>query len=83
MQFHFADHILDVTRRELRRSGEIDRMEPQMFDLLVHLIYNRDRVVTKDDLLYSAMGGEPSPNRLDQPKERRPQGGRRQRRHSG
>ena len=57
MQFHFADHILDVTRRELRRSGESIALEPQVFDLLVHLICNRDRVVTKDDLLDSVWGG--------------------------
>ena len=57
MQFHFADHVLDVTRRELRRSGESIALEPQVFDLLVHLIRNRDRVVTKDDLLDSVWGG--------------------------
>jgi TolB-like protein len=57
MQFHFADHVLDVTRRELRRSGQSIALEPQVFDLLVHLIYNRNRVVTKDDLLDSVWGG--------------------------
>ena len=57
MQFHFADHVLDVARRELRRSGELIALEPQVFDLLVHLIRNRDRVVTKDDLLDSVWGG--------------------------
>jgi DNA-binding winged helix-turn-helix (wHTH) protein len=57
MQFHFADHVLDVARRELRRSGGPIALEPQVFDLLVHLIHNRDRVVTKDDLLNSVWGG--------------------------
>ena len=57
MQFRFADHVLDVARRELRRSGESIALEPQVFDLLVHLIHNRDRVVTKDDLLNSVWGG--------------------------
>ncbi len=57
MQFRFADHVLDVARRELRRSGESIALEPQVFDLLVHLIHNRDRVVTKDDLLDSVWGG--------------------------
>jgi TolB-like protein/tetratricopeptide (TPR) repeat protein len=49
--------VLDVARRELRRSGERVTLEPQVFDLLVHLIRNRDRVVTKDDLLASVWGG--------------------------
>jgi DNA-binding winged helix-turn-helix (wHTH) protein len=57
MQFQFADHVLDVARRELRRSGEPIALEPQVFDLLVHLISNRDRVVTKDDLVDSVWGG--------------------------
>ena len=57
MQFCFDDHALDVARRELRRSGELVDLEPQVFDLLVHLIRNRDRVVSKDDLLNSVWGG--------------------------
>ena len=57
MQFCFDDHVLDVARRELRRSGELVDLEPQVFDLLVHLIRNRDRVVSKDDLLNSVWGG--------------------------
>jgi TolB-like protein len=57
MQFRFADHVLDVACRELRRSGEPIALEPQVFDLLVHLIRNRDRVVDKDDLLESIWKG--------------------------
>jgi TolB-like protein len=57
MQFCFADHVLDVTLRELRRGGAPVAVEPQVFDLLVHLIDNRDRVVTKEDLLNSVWGG--------------------------
>jgi TolB-like protein len=50
LQFHFANHQLDTNRRELRRGGEIVAVEPQVFDLLVHLVRHRDHVVTKDDL---------------------------------
>jgi TolB-like protein len=57
MQFCFAGHVLDVALRELRRGGVPIAVEPQVFDLLVHLIRNRDRVVTKDDLLNSVWGG--------------------------
>src|SRR5215469_10302104 len=57
MQFRFSDHILDVERRELRRNGQLVPMEPQVFDLLLHLLRNRDRVVTKDDLLTAVWAG--------------------------
>ena len=51
MQFVFADHTLDTDRRELRRGPEVVAVEPQVFDLLVYLVQNRDRVVSKDDLI--------------------------------
>lgn len=57
MQFLFADHILDPDRRELRRGCEPIAVEPQVFDLLIHLIRNRDRVVSKDDLIASVWDG--------------------------
>src|SRR5262245_10576206 len=40
-----------MARRELLRAGEIVRIEPQVFDLLVHLIQHRDRVVSKEELI--------------------------------
>jgi DNA-binding winged helix-turn-helix (wHTH) protein len=51
VQFLFEDHALDIDRRELRRGVQQIPVEPQVFDLLVYLVQNRDRVVTKDDLL--------------------------------
>ena len=57
MQFLFAGHILDKDRRELRRDGETVAIEPQVFDLLIYLIENRDRVVSKDDLIASVWNG--------------------------
>jgi TolB-like protein/tetratricopeptide (TPR) repeat protein len=55
--FAFGDHELDIERRELRRGGAPVAIEPQVFDLLVHLIRNRERVVTKDDLIETIWGG--------------------------
>src|SRR5690242_3029006 len=49
--------MLDVDRRELRRGVEAISVEPQVFDLLVYLVENRDRVVTRDDLIASVWGG--------------------------
>jgi TolB-like protein len=57
VQFLFDDHTLDVDRRELRRGSERISVEPQVFDLLVYLVQNRERVVSKDDLIASVWGG--------------------------
>src|SRR3984885_1900582 len=57
MQFLFADYILDTDRRELRRGSQPIAVEPQVFDLLVYLMHNRDRVVSKDDLIASVWKG--------------------------
>ena len=51
MQFYFENHILDLNRRELRRGSNLISLEPQVFDLLTYLMQNRDRVVSKDDLI--------------------------------
>ena len=57
MEFVFGDYRLDVDRRELRRGAELIAIEPQVFDILVYLLQNRERVVSKDDLLASVWGG--------------------------
>jgi TolB-like protein len=57
LRFLFSDHALDTARRELSRGGEQIALEPQVFDLLVYLLQNRERVVSKDDLLASVWGG--------------------------
>ena len=57
MQFVFGDYALDVSRRELRRGSGLIAIEPQVFDLLVYLLQNRERVVSKDDLLEAVWGG--------------------------
>ena len=57
VQFCFADHTLDTERRELYRGSEPIAVEPQVFDLLIYLMENRHRVVSKDDLIASVWGG--------------------------
>jgi TolB-like protein len=57
VQFLLENHVLDVDRRELRRGEELITVEPQVFDLLVFLVQNRDRVVSKDDLIKGVWGG--------------------------
>jgi pimeloyl-ACP methyl ester carboxylesterase/DNA-binding winged helix-turn-helix (wHTH) protein len=48
---------LDSSLRELFAAGRPVHVEPQVFDLILHLIQNRDRVVSKDDLLANVWGG--------------------------
>jgi DNA-binding winged helix-turn-helix (wHTH) protein len=57
VQFLFAGHTLDTERRELRRGPEPVAVEPQVFDLLIYLLEDRDRVVSKDDLIASVWEG--------------------------
>lgn len=57
MTYFFEDFSLDVDRRELRRGTNLVAVEPQIFDLLLYLIRNRDHVVGKDELIASVWKG--------------------------
>lgn len=57
MLYLFSDLILDSDRRELRRGDDLIGVEPQVFDLLEFLIRERDRVVSRDDLLAAVWHG--------------------------
>jgi TolB-like protein len=57
VQFLFSDYALDIDRRELRRGAELISVGPQVFDLLVFLVENRERVVSKDDLFEAVWSG--------------------------
>lgn len=46
----FADCELDLAARELRKGGITERLQPKVFDLIVFLLSNRDRAVSKDEL---------------------------------
>ena len=50
MIYAFENFELDTKLYELRRDGQPCRMEPQVFDMLLYIVENRDRVVTKNDL---------------------------------
>lgn len=55
--FIFDCCSIDVERRELRRGGQLVAVEPQVFDVLVCLVRNRDRVVSRHDLLTAVWRG--------------------------
>jgi DNA-binding winged helix-turn-helix (wHTH) protein len=51
MIIRFEVYELDTSQFELRREGKLVPIEPQVFDLLLLLIQNSDRIVSKDELL--------------------------------
>ena len=57
MVFLFEDFELDVARRELRRGTDVKSLEPRVFDLLAYLVRNRERVVSRDELIASVWNG--------------------------
>jgi TolB-like protein len=57
VQYRFGDYVLDPERRELTRGSEAIAAGPQLFDLLLHLVQNREHVVSKDELLDVVWGG--------------------------
>jgi TolB-like protein len=57
LRYSFEDCVLDTDCRELRRGTALMAVEPQVFDLLVHLIRHRGRVVSKDDLVAAVWQG--------------------------
>ena len=57
VQFMFGDYVLDPERRELSHCAKVVPVGPQVFDLLLHLVKNCDRVVSKEDLLQAVWRG--------------------------
>src|SRR5262249_31742418 len=57
MRLVFGACVLDLDRREPSRRGTAVPTGPQVFALLVYLLKNRERVVSRDDLLASVWSG--------------------------
>jgi DNA-binding winged helix-turn-helix (wHTH) protein/tetratricopeptide (TPR) repeat protein len=55
--YFFDKYALDPLRRELRCGAAVIAMEPQAFDLLVHLVRHREQVVSRDELIEQIWGG--------------------------
>jgi TolB-like protein len=57
LRYLFEDYAFDTDRRELHRGADVVTIAPQVFDLLDYLIRNRERVVSKDDLIDAIWNG--------------------------
>ena len=57
MRYLFEEYTFDTSLRELHRGADVVSVAPQVFDLLDYLIRNRERVVSKDDLIKAIWNG--------------------------
>lgn len=57
LKYQFSEFEIDLSQQELRRLGEAVHIEPQVFDLIVHLVRNRERIVSKDELIETIWNG--------------------------
>jgi adenylate cyclase len=57
LRYTFEEYAFDTERRELHRGTDVVSVAPQVFDLLDYLISNRERVVSKDDLINAIWNG--------------------------
>jgi Tol biopolymer transport system component/DNA-binding winged helix-turn-helix (wHTH) protein len=56
-EFSFGDFIVDMDRLEVRRHELVLALEPKAFRVLVYLIQNRERAVTKEELMEKVWAG--------------------------
>jgi len=57
MIISFADCEVDAEHRQLRRNGAVVRVEPRVFDLLLKMIRERERVVAHRELVETVWQG--------------------------
>jgi len=58
MTWSFGDFRLDPERFQLSRCDRPVRLEPQVLSLLIHLVRNRDHMVTKDEIVAAVWQGQ-------------------------
>lgn len=55
--YRFGDYELDAGQFQITHHGEVQLVEPRSIDLLIYLVENRERVVTKDEILDNVWNG--------------------------
>src|SRR5512145_699274 len=56
-KYRIGDYVVDTARYRLTRGDVVVAVEPKVFDLLVHLIRHRDRVLTREQLFEAVWEG--------------------------
>jgi DNA-binding winged helix-turn-helix (wHTH) protein/tetratricopeptide (TPR) repeat protein len=54
--YRFGPYLLDPAARELRRGADTLALPARAFECLLHLIENRDRAVSRDELAHAVFG---------------------------
>jgi sulfatase modifying factor 1 len=57
MAYRIDEYLIDPAAYELRHHGSLVPVEPQVFDLLIMLIENRQRAVSKDEIIEQVWKG--------------------------
>jgi TolB-like protein len=57
MIYEFAGFELDTSQVELRRDGKLVALQPQVFALLLLLVENHDRMVSRDEIIDKVWNG--------------------------
>lgn len=57
MKYRVGDHVLDLRKFEVREHDRVLAAEPQVLSLLFLLVENRDRLVSKDELVATVWNG--------------------------
>ncbi|MHA1566273.1 MAG: alpha/beta fold hydrolase [Alphaproteobacteria bacterium] len=57
MNYRFGPCDLDVANHVLTVDGQVRQVEPQVFDLLHHLVKNPERMVSREELIDAVWGG--------------------------
>ncbi|MBR0785904.1 winged helix-turn-helix domain-containing protein [Bradyrhizobium iriomotense] len=57
MRYFFDEFVFDAERRELRRGADMVAVPPRVFDLLGYLIRNRERVLSKEEIIKAVWSG--------------------------
>jgi hypothetical protein len=56
-KYRVGDFTIDVAQFRVIHGSEVVPVEPKVFDLLVHLIRHRDRVLSRDELFRQVWDG--------------------------
>lgn len=57
--YRVREYLIDTARYRVLRGDELVPVEPRVFDLLVHLIRHRERVLTREELFEAVWDGRP------------------------